>query len=210
MMRKMFMGPAALAVAILVSTVGPASAAPRAGSGGGRGAVVVTSGYRGPYYGNYYRGGYYPYAGFGVGLGLGLAATAPLYPYAYSPYAYPAPYVAAPAVSYYPPVTVGQAQPPLTYAADASSNNAANIRVLLPDPQAIVLFDGNRTSQTGTERSFHTPPLASSATYRFRAVWGPTGQEIVQDRVVPVSPGQNYVVDFTRPLSEGVPPPAGR
>jgi uncharacterized protein (TIGR03000 family) len=73
-----------------------------------------------------------------------------------------------------------------------------HVRVLLPNPQAKVFFDGTTTTQTGTERLYNTPPLAANATtmYRIRVTWMQDNREIVQERQVPVLPGRTVVVDF--------------
>ena len=95
---------------------------------------------------------------------------------------------------------------------DGLPEGSASIRLILPDPSATVFFDGNKTNQTGSERMFHTPPLAAGAksSYRIRAVVRQNGKDIVLEQVVPVLPGQNITVDFTRPHSEGIAPPMGK
>jgi uncharacterized protein (TIGR03000 family) len=89
------------------------------------------------------------------------------------------------------------------------TSDAAHIRVLLPDPQAKVLFDGSVTKQDGTDRLFHTPAIepGGSYSYRIRASWTQNGQPMVQEQVASVTPGRTTVVDFTRPLSEPLPAP---
>jgi uncharacterized protein (TIGR03000 family) len=76
----------------------------------------------------------------------------------------------------------------------------ANVRVIVPDPQARVWFDGSLTSQTGTDRLYHTPYLTVGSTYRYqiRASWAKDGREVSQERTVSVTPGQTTLVDFTR------------
>jgi uncharacterized protein (TIGR03000 family) len=100
-------------------------------------------------------------------------------------------YYAAPRVSYY-------------YAAPIVANPApvadyANIRVIVRDAQARVWFDGKATSQSGSDRLFSTPPLATGAasTYHVRAAWMQDGREVSLERIVSVTPGQTAVVDFT-------------
>jgi len=85
--------------------------------------------------------------------------------------------------------------------------NTAQIRVLVPDPNARVWFDGNATQQTGTDRLFHTPSLQAGVanTYRIRATWMQDGREMTQERVVSVTPGRMSMVDFTQAQSEQVP-----
>jgi uncharacterized protein (TIGR03000 family) len=76
---------------------------------------------------------------------------------------------------------------------------AASVRVLLPDAQARVWFDGKSTNSTGTERLYQSPALtAGTYEYRVRASWMQGGQEVSQERSVSVRPGQMSVVDFTK------------
>lgn len=163
--------------------------------GGGRGGV---GGGRGGY--GYGRGGFY--GGIGIGIGVG-----PIYGLGYDPY-----YV-VPSVAYYPPLVPGVQVPtqpvpaiPPTPPAEATTT-AAQIRVLVTDPNAKVLFDGAMTTQTGTDRLFHTPPLTGEASYRIQARWMQGGKEVAQEVVVPVAPGRMSVADFTKTGSEPLPAP---
>jgi uncharacterized protein (TIGR03000 family) len=170
--------------------------------GGGRGGGGYYHGGYG-YRGGYYHGGYWYGPGFGIGIGF--------YPYYYGagPYWYN-PIIVAPGYPYVPPVVVqGQPAdtPPLSPGETAPKN--AQIKVLLPDANAKVWFDGNTTTSTGTERVFHTPDLAPGATsnYRIRASWMANGKEVVQELIVPVQSGRGSVADFTRPPTERIAPP---
>jgi uncharacterized protein (TIGR03000 family) len=177
----------------------------RGGGGGGGGGGRGGSYYHG---GGYYGGGYYRP---GIGIGVGLYGVG--YGYGYPAYAYDPYYV--PRVSYYPaPTVIGQLAPsdpvaPIAPTAPVAASNTANIRVMVPDPQAKVWFDGTLTNQGGTDRLYHTPTLSPGATYnyRIRASWLQNGKEMVQEQVVPVTAGQTSALDFTRPLSEPVPAP---
>jgi uncharacterized protein (TIGR03000 family) len=172
------------------------------GYGGGlRGGAYYGYGFRGPYYGY---GWGYPFYGFGLGVGIGLGGYAPIYGYAFDAYG-------TPGAAFYPPPGAGAPGAP-AMAQEGLPAGSASIRLILPDPNAVVTFDGNKTSQTGGDRMFHTPPLAAGATssYRIRAIVRQNGKDIVLEQVVPVSPGQNITVDFTRPHSEGIAPPAAK
>ena len=162
---------------------------------------AAAGGYGGGYRGGYgygYRGGFY---GPGIGIGIGIYPYGYGYPYAYDP-------LIVPRVAYYPPSVVGIEGPlPPVAQVPAPAANVANIRVLVPDPNATVLFDGAKTSQTGSDRLFHTPALSGESSYRIRAIWGPAGKELTSERVVPVMPGQTSVVDFTQPKGETLPAP---
>jgi uncharacterized protein (TIGR03000 family) len=126
------------------------------------------------------------------------------YPYAWYGQAYVAPnysFYYAPSAPYYPPT---YSTPPV-----APTAAVADIRVLVPDPQARVWFDGQLTNSTGTDRLYHTPLLAfgGNYSYRVRAAWMQGGLEIIQESVVTAIPGETAVVDFTRPSGESLPRP---
>lgn len=142
--------------------------------------------YRWPYYGTYFRG-------TGIGVGVGWAGGV------YGAYAGYNPYVIP--VYRYIAVRGDYAEP--------SSSTSASIRVLLPDPQAKVWFDGHATTSTGRDRVFYSPPLTadSGTSYRIRAAWLVQGKEMIQEQVVEVRPGYVSVVDFTRPVQDEGPEP---
>lgn len=152
-----------------------------------------------------------------VVVGIGRPAYYPRpYYYGYGPrYYYPPVIVGAGPVIVrdYPPPLIVDAPPaivPSPPPAPAAST-VANIRVLVPNPQAKVWFDGNLTSQAGTDRLFHTPSLTGgSYSYRIRASWIQNGKEMVQEAVANVTPGQTTTVDFTRPVSEAIPAPSNQ
>jgi uncharacterized protein (TIGR03000 family) len=149
--------------------------------GGSRSGVFFGS----PFYG-FYGGGLYPY-GYGYGGAYGLS---------YGSYGYGAPLLGGyypQRYSYYPQYPLGgdvMPQAPALY---------ASIRVILPDGAAKVQFDGSDTKQTGTERLFYTPDLDPNGgpySYRIRAAWKVGDQDMVQERVVGVAPGQTSTADF--------------
>ncbi len=151
-----------------------------------------------------------------VRIGIGIGAPVGPRPYYGRPYYYAPPYYYPRVVVAPPPVVVRStpvvvAQPDPIVTTVPAPASGATIRVLVPDPNAQVYFDGNQTRQIGTDRLFHTPPLAAGAPniYRIRAVWNGPGGTLSQEQVVSVSPGQSSVVDFTRstPPSEGLPLP---
>ena len=149
-----------------------------------------------------------------VRIVVGVGGRGPAYyprGYGYSPYyapryAYPPPLVVGvgpvvvPRDTYYAP-QLPTAEP---LSAPPVQSNVARIRVIVPDPQAKVWFDGSLTSQTGTDRLYHTPSLAPGGTYsyRIRASWTQNGEPMIQEQVVSVTPGQTSVADFARPVSE--------
>jgi uncharacterized protein (TIGR03000 family) len=145
--------------------------------------------------GSYGLGGY----GYGRGLGYGYGYGGAGYGYgssAYSPY-YSSAY-STPQYSFYPSNIVVQQPTYVPQGPPAIPAGSAQVEVVLPDPNAKVWFDGALTQQTGVDRFFHTPALSpnSTSTYRVRASWMQDGSEVVQERVVSVTPGQTSVADF--------------
>ena len=198
MSSKYFLIPAVLSFAGLLVAANAAHAQRgRGGRAGYQPAYRSTSAY--------HYSQYRPYYPAYVNRSLWVA------PYYYVPsYSYYAPTYVAPTYSYYPP-TYSYYSPSPEYGVQpaAATTATANIRIVLPDPQATVFFDGHATTSTGTERLFHTPALAFGGTYTYqiRASWVQGGRRVTQERTVSVVPGQTIVIDFTQPLSENVPPP---
>jgi uncharacterized protein (TIGR03000 family) len=199
------------------------------GGGGGGGGHGGGGGGRGGYgggYGGYGRGGYGGYGGFGYGYGgfyggglyYGDYLTGGGYPGYYAPYAYPSPapyYYPDPGVPYgsrvspYAPTTSFYNGPPAAASPSrpALTGRQASIHVVLPDPQATVIFNGHTTTSTGSERFYHTPELTpgGSYNYKLRVTWMQDGQPVTQERTVAAIPGQTTDVVFT-PTSSDVTP----
>ena len=218
MLKRFVWGAGVLAVAAVL-LLPQVSHAQRRGFFGG--------GYRGGYgggYGNWgYGGGGYGMPGYrgyyGSNLGYGLVGPGysygfggPIYSGMNSLYGGPVysgmnywgsnyavnPGVAQQYQSFYPPETGSQ-----------SAANEARVRVLVPDPSAKVLIDGNSTRQSGREREFVTEMQpGSTGTYHIQARWTENGQPREETRDVQVQPGRTQFVDFTRP--QGGANPGGR
>jgi uncharacterized protein (TIGR03000 family) len=178
------------------------------GGGGGHGGYG--GGYGGHGYGGYGYGGYgrgYGYGGYGYGgfYGGGLFYGDYLYgggyPGYYAPYAYPnytpsyyysdpgAPYASSRISSY--PTNMAPA-------VTAPASSKATIHVVLPDPNATVIFSGHKTTSTGTERVYHTPDLAPGTyQYQLRATWMQDGQQMTRDQIVSAVPGKTTDVIFS-------------
>ncbi len=90
---------------------------------------------------------------------------------------------------------------PATLPAPVAEAAAAVILVVVP-ADADIFFDGSPTTQTGTERSFSSPPLEPGLTYQYtiRARWTQDGRPVEQTRRVNVKAGDRIRVDFTVPL----------
>jgi uncharacterized protein (TIGR03000 family) len=227
MVSKHFLTRAALCLAVLLLATDANLFAGGRGGGGGGGGRGGGGGYGGGRGGGYgYGGGYgrggFGYGGFygggfyGGGLFYGDYNTGGGYPGYYAPYAYPAPsyYYADP--YYAPRISSAQSTAPATsyyYAPSGTASsvpaasNAASIHVVLPDPQATVLFDGRATTSTGADRYYHSPELAPGGSYKYqlRVTWTQDGRQVTQDRTVAVTPGQTTDVVFARVPSEGLP-----
>jgi len=194
---------AATAAALLLFTPAPSAAQYRGGqirlgSGGysyGRGGYYPGSsrgyyapGYSSPgYYSRGYSSGYYPGSYYS---GNSYYAT----PYSSSTY--------APVYSYSAPATVREAfYPPVeNTAVTPDTSQAATIQVRVP-PDAELWFEGSKTSQTGSSRTFVSPALTPGRdfTYDIRARWMDNGREMVQARRISVRAGAVMSVDFNVP-----------
>ncbi len=225
MVSKYFLNCALVVAACLLLGVGanPAAAGHGGGGGGGGGHGGGGGGHGGYGGGGYGHGGYgggYGYGGRGYGYGGGFYGGGFYggglfygdymlgggYPGYFAPYAYP---YAAP--SYYPaPLSYGDpysarisSYPPIAsnsayYPPIAASN--ATIRVVLPDPQATVLFDGRKTTSTGAERYYDTPALTPGGSYEYQVQvsWMQDGKLVSDQRSVAVTPGKTTDVVFSR------------
>jgi uncharacterized protein (TIGR03000 family) len=109
----------------------------------------------------------------------------------------------------FPPAPTPFGSAPAAPDAPAVAQKPANIRLIVPDAQAKVVFNDHLTTSTGTERNFHTAALApgKTYTYRVRASWMKDGNEVTQDRLVEAVPGQTVVVDFNAPANAQAAPP---
>jgi uncharacterized protein (TIGR03000 family) len=77
----------------------------------------------------------------------------------------------------------------------------AHLTIVVP-ADAVVYFDGVETTQTGTERSFVTPPLREGQDYYYtiRARWTNNGVPVEQSRPITVKPNSRVRVDFPSSL----------
>ena len=82
-------------------------------------------------------------------------------------------------------------------------DNVARIRILVP-AGARGWVDNQETMQTGTDRSFDSPPLTPGKeyTYNVTARWTcPDGKEVVKTRQVDVQANAAVSVDLTQPAA---------
>jgi uncharacterized protein (TIGR03000 family) len=159
--------------------------------GGYRGGYGGYGGYgRGNYYGGY-SPGYFGNYGYGPGIGIGIGiGTYPSYGYStYSNYYNP------PSVQYVEPTY--RVTPSVNYD-EGATDDRAHIDVQVPDADAQVFFDGDQTSQKGTERSFVSPPLLTGHSYHYtiEARWMENGHQMKKTRTVTVNAGGSATVIF--------------
>lgn len=86
---------------------------------------------------------------------------------------------------------------PFLRSQEAGRTEPAYLRVLLPT-DAQLEVEGAKTTQTGSERHFVSPPLAAGQhyVYTLKATWMVQGKEVVHEKKVRVRPGEEAVVDL--------------
>lgn len=76
------------------------------------------------------------------------------------------------------------------------------VRIVILVPEKATLYvDGNKTTATGTRRSFESPPVpvGKKYFYQVKAAWtGPDGKEIVREQHFTVRAGETNELDLTR------------
>jgi uncharacterized protein (TIGR03000 family) len=134
-----------------------------------------------PYYDLYYNT--YPYYGYDPGY-----MSVPYYP------GYPGYYGGD--LGSTTPTTPTAPMPSTIDPNDAS----AHFELTLPDANADILVNGQRTSSRGAVRRYDSPALPSGDySYSFRATWvNQEGQTISVERSVPAIPGTRLSLDFTK------------
>lgn len=82
-----------------------------------------------------------------------------------------------------------------------ASGSCLILSVKVPQPAAEVFVDGQKTTQTGTDRIFESPPLVEGQTYRYTvtARWIERGQIVEMTKDVTGTPGEVVRIDFTAP-----------
>jgi uncharacterized protein (TIGR03000 family) len=96
--------------------------------------------------------------------------------------------------SYFPP------NPEIKQPDAATAKMPVSVDVHLP-ADAQLWFEGQKTSQSGDERSFQSPPIdqGQAYTYVIRARWTENGKDVEQTRKVHVKAGDRVKIDFTKP-----------
>lgn len=209
-MQRLLVG---LTVFLLALVVPMAAQAQR--GGGGRGGYGGDRGGYGGYGGFGYGRGFYGY-GYGYGFG-GLYLGYPYggyddsYPFYMPAYAPPqssslylngsSPYAVGPSDSRPPYQGASAPSNAVLPLPPAPVGNTANIRVILPDPNAKVLVDGTPTVSTGPIRTLATPELTPGQTFHYDlTITVDDGTRTINEkRRIEVTAGHTTVVDFTRP-----------
>jgi uncharacterized protein (TIGR03000 family) len=188
MMLKRYVWGAGVLAVLAVLLLPQVSEAQRRGLFGRNRANYGGWGYGGYGYGGYGGYGYPGYGGYAPGLGYGTTGYGM------------ATYGPALAGTTYGPGTLQSYQsfyPPQGGSADQASTT--RILVLVPDPNARVLIDGNQTQQTGTQREYVTDMQpGTSGTYHITVRWTANGQQREEMRDVRVRAGQRQVVDLSQ------------
>jgi uncharacterized protein (TIGR03000 family) len=200
------LGVPALALACLLSFAGPSFAQHRGHWGGGHWA-----GRYGGWGGGYHYGGWgWGHRGWGGYYGgwwpgyYGGGYYSPYYSGYYSPhyYGYSWPYYSYTTPYYYSPVYADSyavsppAQGSVTPAATDANRTIVRVHVRA---DAQVTFDKTAMTETGTDRSFVTPPLDPNQRYSYHitAKWMDNGRQVEEERTVRFTPGQTVNVDFS-------------
>jgi uncharacterized protein (TIGR03000 family) len=153
-----------------------------------------------------YYGGYYPY--------YGLYGSYPDSGYYGGNYDNPYTELGTTETPSYADVTryyLGAADPPAAgYQASypPSAGTAAQLTVNVP-ADALVWFDGEQMTTTGSVRTYASPPLAEGQyRYEVRARWNENGREVTQTQQVGFTPGAHVEVNFPMPSGTAEKTPA--
>lgn len=188
-----------------------------------RGGLYAPYGFYRPYYGF---GGFGPGFGLGYGLGYGFGGFGwggyglggygwggyGLGGYGWGGYQPYGTTIVNPTTVVVAPPAGGQA--PTGDGAPAQTppppDNSAHLQLIVPE-NAEVLFDGGRTTQTGTNREFVSPQLPAGKLFDYTITVRSTdaeGNVKTDKRVIHVRANDWYRIDFTRPEPASEPPPA--
>jgi uncharacterized protein (TIGR03000 family) len=231
MFRRLFVigGTATLAAAALLMTPDLSLAQRRGGGGREGGGPRAGGGREGG--DNWQRGGYggrgyggYGYNGWGYPGYYGYNNWSPQY---YAPgvesnsnYATPPEYYSnepTPEYSGFDQVPTNRIYGNIMSGArTAADMNTARVEVRVP-ANAEVMFEDEKTTQTGSSRQFVSPPLTPGEKYVYdiQARWTENGRQVSRTRHIPIQAGQVVRVDFLRgepsgEAIEGVTPPRGK
>lgn len=83
----------------------------------------------------------------------------------------------------------------------AARPEPARLQIHLPRPDAQLWIENTPMQQTGSERTFVSPPLdpGSKYSYSLRASWQENGKTQTENRKISVNAGQQVSINFARP-----------
>ena len=94
------------------------------------------------------------------------------------------------------------------YLAPGQQQTGANVRVIVPNPDAEIWFNNAPTQQRGFERLFASGPIEpGNYAYTIKARWTENGQAVERTRTVQVQPGQPVTVDLRANQGENLQQP---
>jgi uncharacterized protein (TIGR03000 family) len=75
------------------------------------------------------------------------------------------------------------------------------LSVKLPQPAAEVFVEGVKTTQTGTDRTYESPPLEAGKEYAYQIVarWTEGGATVERKKTAFGKPGDVVRIDMTKP-----------
>lgn len=209
MLKRWFPMVGAAALAVVLMSAGT-SRAQMGGIWGGWGTMSPWTGTGGwtywpggigiNYIGRNYGFGNMPYGGYGWGLypgygGYGFGG------FVNSMYGIPSSMAVSPMsyVAFYPPVYTTRAPVVAPAAGLLPSDRPATIEVIAP-ADAVVVFDGHRTSQMGTHRIFTTPDLIKGESYHYtvECTFTQDGKTLTESQRVPVYAGAYVSITFPK------------
>jgi uncharacterized protein (TIGR03000 family) len=162
---------------------------------------------------NYFPRSYGAFTGYGpVNTGVSTYATNPYYNGYNASLAAQASYLGTggPVYSAYSNPSLMPTTSYVAYARGSANSGVTGVSYTTPDLSAQVIaqvpagaelwFDGHLTSQTGMERTFHTPALDRGRSYHYtvRARWMKDGQPVDETQRVQVSAGSRTTVYFPK------------
>jgi uncharacterized protein (TIGR03000 family) len=163
---------------------------------------AVFSGFSHPRgFGPNWGGGFFPYSSFGFGSPYGYGS-----PYGFGSFGYGFGFYggySAPTYTYaYVAATPRAAYSPALYAPNAVTSRTALIEVRVP-AGAEVWFDGEKATDTGTERTFRSKPLQPDTIYTFevKASWKENDKPVERTRKVRVMAGDEVRLSLLHPDS---------
>jgi uncharacterized protein (TIGR03000 family) len=157
-----------------------------------------------PYLNPYYAFGGYPFAGYGWSYPYYPyypSSYGPYFnPYAYNPYAFN-PYANAYAsAGSYGDINPYASSGPGSGSPGTAAPLAAQAEIVVPDSNADVWFNGEKSNTQGVTRVFTSPPLDPAGQYRLtiKASWNEGGQAIAAERTITLTAGAHVKVEFSK------------